>query len=305
MAVEAVEPKGDPWSPGRVRDLAHSGPTVLRILLGGQLRRLREAKGISREDAGEAIRASGSKISRLELGRVGFKRRDVADLLTLYGVVDADEREALLGLAVQASTPGWWHHYGDVLPAWFEVYIGLEEAASVLRIHETRFVPELLQTEAYARAAAALGHPGAGPTEIDRRVGVLMRRQQILTRPDPPQLWVVLDEAVLHRRVGGAEVMRDQLASLIEAVRAGRVILQIVPPRHSALAAFSGPFSLLRFAEPSLPDIVFLEQLTSALYLDKPADLVVYKKNLDRLYVNAAPPTESARILTGILGGLG
>jgi transcriptional regulator with XRE-family HTH domain len=287
-----------------VRNLGHSGPTVLRILLGSQLRRLREANGISREDAGEAIRASGSKISRVELGRVGFKMRDVADLLTLYGVNDAGERDTLLGLALQANAPGWWHHYSDILPPWFEVYIGLEEAASTLRIHETRFVPELLQTEDYAYAAIALSHSEAPSTEIERRVKVLMHRQQILSRSNAPHLWAVVDEAALRRRIGGREVMRAQLVSLIEAVRSTNITVQVVPPHHSAVAALTGPFSLLRFAEPSLPDVVYLEQLTSALYLDKSTDLAVYKRCMDRLVVNASPPAATADIFAEILNGL-
>jgi transcriptional regulator with XRE-family HTH domain len=287
-----------------VRDLAHSGPTVLRILLGSQLRRLREANGISREDAGEAIRASGSKISRLELGRVGFKKRDVGDLLTLYGVTAAGERETLLELALRANAPGWWHRYSDILPPWFEVYIGLEEVASVLRIHETRFVPELLQTEDYASAAFELSHPGATSTEIERRVDVLMRRQQILRRPDAPQLWAVVDEAALRRQIGGKEVMRAQLVALIDAVRSRDATVQVVPPHRSAITALIGPFSLLRFAEPSLPDVAYLEQLTSALYLDKSTDLTVYKRCMDRLSVNASPPAATADIFEVILNGL-
>jgi transcriptional regulator with XRE-family HTH domain len=287
-----------------VHHLAQSGPTVLRILLGGQLRRLREANGISREVAGEAIRASGSKISRLELGRVGFKERDVADLLTLYGVTDPGERETLLDLAIRANEPGWWHRYSDILPSWFEVYIGLEEAASALRIHETRFVPELLQTEDYARAAIELNFPEASATEIERRVNVLMQRQRILHRSPAPQLWAVVDEAALRRPIGGTAVMRAQLVSLAEAVRSADITVQVVPLHFSAVAAMTGPFTLLRFAEPALPDIVYLEQLTSALYLDKHADLTAYKRCLDRLSVNASPPTATADALAAIVDGL-
>src|SRR5262250_3389371 len=126
-----------------------SGPTVLRILLGSQLRMLREVKGITREEAGYAIRASGSKISRMELGRVSFKERDVADLLALYGVTDGAERDALLDLALKANSPGWWHRYNDLLPGWFQVYVGLEDAATIIRTYEVQFVPGLLQTEDY------------------------------------------------------------------------------------------------------------------------------------------------------------
>lgn len=176
------------------------GPTVLRITLGTQLRRLREASGITRETAGYAIRASHAKISRLELGRVGFKERDVADLLTLYGVDDGPEREAFLDLARKANISGWWHRYSDVLPSWFEIYVGLEQAASVIRTYEAQFVPGLLQTEDCARAVVRLGHPDGSADDIDRRVHLRMRRQQLLTQPEAPNMWAVLDEAALRRR---------------------------------------------------------------------------------------------------------
>src|SRR5881398_275485 len=158
-------------SAGSQEEAPGSGPTVLRILLGAQLRRLREAKAITREDAGWEIRASGSKISRMELGRVSFKERDVTDLLKLYGV-DEDETATLVALAKQANSPGWWHKYGDVLPDWFQVYVGLEEAASLIRLYEVQFIPGLLQTADYARAVVRLGQPSATPEEVERRVGL-------------------------------------------------------------------------------------------------------------------------------------
>lgn len=177
-------------------------PTALRIMLGAQLRRLREAKRITLEDAGYVIRASGSKMSRLETGRVGFKPRDIADLLTFYGVTDDRERETLQELARQASARGWWHDYADIMPAWFEPYVGLEEAASSIRCYEIQFVPGLLQTPDYARAVTAVGFPAGSAAEIDRRVSLRMARQAVLTRPTRPHLWLVLDEAALRRPVG-------------------------------------------------------------------------------------------------------
>ena len=179
------------------------GPTVLRMLLGAHLRRLREARGVTREDAGWEIRSSESKISRMELGRVGFKERDVADLLTLYGLDDPEERDRLLALARDANTPGWWHRYGDVLPGWFQSYLGLEAAASLIRTYEVQFVPGLLQTREYARAVVLLGHGRAPAEEVERRVDLRMARQELLTRADPPQLWAVVDEAALRRPIGG------------------------------------------------------------------------------------------------------
>ncbi len=279
-----------------------SGPTVLRILLGAQLRRLREAKRISLEEAGTAIRASHSKISRIETGRVGFKDRDIVDLLTLYGVTGAQECQSLRELARRANAPGWWHDYSGILPSWFEAYVGLEEAASQVRAYEIQFVPGLLQTADYARAVTLLGHAGAPAWEIDRRVRLRMARQAVLTRPGPPNVWVVLDEAVLRRSLGGVNTMRAQLRHLLTMAERPNVTVQIVPFEAGGHAAAGGPFSILRFAESDLPDVVYLEQLTSALYLDKPEALSSYLLVMDRLCMKAATPADSAMILRKILG---
>ena len=280
-----------------------SGPTVLRILLGAQLRRLREAKGITRDDAGYLIRSSDSKISRMELGRVSFKERDVADLLTLYGITDDHERQALLGLARQANTPGWWHRYGDLLPGWFQAYIGLEEAATLIRTFEVQFVPGLLQTEAYARAVITQGNPDAPAEEVERRVDLRRRRQQLLTRPvpDAPRLWAVVDEAALRRPIGGRPVLRGQLERLVEATELANVTVQVLLFGVGGHAAEGGAFTVLRFAEPDLPDVVYVEQLTSALYLDKPEDVDAYVAVMNRLDVESAPPRQTVEILNGIL----
>ncbi|WP_089006898.1 helix-turn-helix domain-containing protein [Micromonospora viridifaciens] len=277
-----------------------SGPTVLRMLLGAQLRRLREGAGVSRESAGWEIRSSESKISRMELGRVGFKERDIADLLTLYGVTALEERAALLKLARDANSPGWWHRYGDVLPTWFQSYLGLEAAAVLIRTYEVQFVPGLLQTPEYARAVILLGHRGASEAELDRRVSLRVERQRVLRRADPPQLWAVLDEAALRRPIGGVPVMREQLDALIEATAAPHIRLQIVPFDAGGHAAASGAFSILRFGDEDLPDIVYIEQLTSAVYLDKRDDLDHYAVAMERLCVQAAPPERTRELLTRI-----
>jgi transcriptional regulator with XRE-family HTH domain len=300
-ATADTRPSAEEASSGHLLELPRGGPTVLRIVLGSHLRRLREQHDISTEQAGYAIRASHSKISRLELGRVGFKERDVADLLTLYGVTDVTERDMLLSLAEQANTPGWWHQYGDVLPSWFEVYIGLEEAASLIRTYEVQFVPGLLQTEDYARAVIRLGHPEAIHAEIERRVRVRMTRRLCLTSAEPPRLWAIVDEAVLRRPIGGARVMRAQLEHLIEMSRLDNVTLQIVPFHAGGHAAAGGPFAILRFAEQALSDVVYLEQLTSALYLDKPADIDKYLRTMNRLSVEAARPEDTEKFLTALL----
>ena len=277
-----------------------SGPTVLRILLGSQLRMLREVKGITREEAGYAIRASGSKISRMELGRVSFKERDVTDLLKLYGV-DEDETATLVELAIQANSPGWWHKYGDVLPDWFQVYVGLEEAASLIRLYEVQFVPGLLQTADYARAVVRLGQPAASPEFIERKVSLRMGRQELLTKPGGPRLWAIVDEAALRRPIGGKEVMRAQLEQLILATEEPQVTLQVMPFRSGGHAAEAGAFTIMRFPEPDLPDVVYLEQLTSALYLDKRDDVEKYTEVMERLSVESESPERSVDILSGML----
>ncbi|MFD0519479.1 Scr1 family TA system antitoxin-like transcriptional regulator [Paractinoplanes durhamensis] len=292
-------------SAGSQEEAPGSGPTVLRILLGAQLRRLREAKTITREDAGWEIRASGSKISRMELGRVSFKERDVADLLTLYGVNDKAEREALLVLARQANNPGWWQQFSDILPGWFQSYLGLEAAASLLRTYEVQFVPGLLQTPDYARAVIMLGHAGVTPEEMDRRVELRRQRQQILDRPDAPQLWAVIDEAVLRRPIGGVEVMKAQIEFLIEASKKPNVRLQIIPFHAGGHAAAGGPFAILRFPEPELPDVVYVEQLTSAIYLDKREDVDQYAMAMERVCIDAEAPNHTPEILGKLLHEVG
>lgn len=281
-----------------------TGPTVLRMLLGTQLRRLRESSGVTREGAGWEIRASESKISRMELGRVGFKERDVADLLTLYGVTASEEREALLKLARDANSPGWWHRYGDVLPNWFQSYLGLEAAAALIRSYEVQFVPGLLQTREYARAVVLLGHGRAAPAEIERRVALRMQRQRLLHRENPPQLWAVVDEAALRRPIGGPRVMREQVAALIEATKSPNIRLQVIPFAAGGHAAAGGAFTILRFGDRELPDIVYIEQLTSALYLDKRDDLDYYAVAMERLCVEAEPPERTPEILGAILDDL-
>jgi hypothetical protein len=283
---------------------AASGPTVLRMLLGAHLRKLRETKGITRETAGWEIRASDSKISRLELGRVGFKERDVSDLLTLYGVTDPAERDSLLDLARRANNPGWWHRYSDLLLPWFQPYLGLESAATVIRSYEVQYVPGLLQTKDYARAVVMIAHGDAAREEIDRRVDLRMERQQVLGRPQPPQMWVVVDEAVLRRPIGGPTVMREQVAALIDQTKLPNVRIQVLPFAAGGHAALGGAFSLLRFPDQDLPDVVYVEQLTSALYLDKRDDVEEYATAMERLCIEAEPPARTTEILERILRDL-
>ena len=290
-------PPGEP-PPGSADELR--GPTVLRMILGTQLRRLREAADVTPDQAGYEIRASRSKISRMEHGRVGFKDRDVADLLTLYGITDEQMRVRMLASVRHANAPGWWSKYGDLLPDWFEEYLGLEGAASVIRTFELQFVHGLFQTEAYARAVTLLGHKTAPADEIDRRVSLRLKRQDIVTSPEPPQVWSVMDEAVLRRSVGGRAVMRAQLERLAEIASLPQVTIQVVPFGGGGHAAAGGSFTILRFAEPELPDVVYLEQLTSALYLDGREDVDHYREVMNELSTQALTPDRTARVLAEI-----
>ncbi|MEV0617002.1 helix-turn-helix transcriptional regulator [Nonomuraea sp. NPDC050404] len=277
-----------------------SGPTALRILLGSQLRKLREARNVTREEAGNLIRGSESKISRMELGRVGFKERDVADLLTLYGVVDQQARSAVLDLVATANEPGWWHRFNDVLPTWFQAFVGLEEAAARIRTYEVQFVPGLLQTKEYARAVVTAGSAGIGAEEIARRVDLRLERQRMFDRQDGPVFWAVIDEAALRRPIGGAEVMRAQLEHLIDLMRQTNITIQVMPFSFGGHSAEGGAFSVLRFPDSDLPDVVYVEQLASALYLDKREDVDRYTEVMERLCAVSTTPDETIELLRAI-----
>jgi transcriptional regulator with XRE-family HTH domain len=277
-----------------------AGPTTVRMLLGARLRKLREAAGVSREEAGYAIRGSDSKISRLELGRTGCKLRDVSDLLDLYQV-GGDERATLLAMADSANAPGWWQQYGDAIPAWFAPYLGLEHAAEVIRCYEVQFVPGLLQTPGYAKAVLQIEAGESSGLDIDQQVSVRIRRQQILHQSGPPRLWVVVDEAALRRPIGGACVMRAQLQHLIEMARASHISIQVAPFSGGSRAVADGPVTMLRFPEAELPDVVYLEQHTTAVYLNKPAERLYYRNLLNRLATEALPSADTEAILGQIL----
>jgi len=270
---------------------------VLRVQLGAQLRRLREAAGIAPEQAGYEIRASRSKISRMETGQVGLKPRDIEDLLSLYGVTDEAERSRFLYLTEQSTQPDWWSEYGDVLPSWFENYLGLESASAAVRSFEIQFVYGLFQTEDYARAVTRLGHQAAPDAEIERRVELRTRRQELLTRADRPRIWSIMDEAVLRRPVGGPAVMRAQLRRLVKVAGMPRVSVQVVPFARGGHAGASGSFSVLRFGERDLPDVVYAEQLTSAVYLEQRSDVEHYLAVMDQLSGQALTPADTIRFI--------
>ena len=279
------------------------GPTVRRMLVGAQLRRLRTDMGLSREEAAEAIRASEWKIHRLENGQVGFKERDLVDLLALYGVTDPDEIDELLTMAREANTPGWWQHYGDVLPQWFRTYVDLESAAALIRTYEGQFIPGLLQTDDYMRAVIHDTNLESSE-EMGRRVRLRMARQTLLTREHPPRLWAVVDEAALRRPVGGREVMRGQVERLLDATKLPNVTLQILPFAAGAHSAMVGAFSILRFADRELPDVVYLEHLTNAIYLDKRDEVERYLDVMELLCVQSEPPAKTVELLDRILNQL-
>ncbi|MGY5210060.1 helix-turn-helix domain-containing protein [Nocardia gipuzkoensis] len=287
-----------------VTELPESAPTVLRIALGGRLRKLREARGITREVAGDAIRSSNAKVERLEMGRAGIKERDLRDLLTLYGVAGSAEQEAFFELARHANDSGWWSRYSDLLPTWFGTYIGLEQAANVIHTYELGTVPNLLQTADYARAMIRLRNNEIeykAYDEIERQVSMLTHRQQILTRAMAPALWAVIDESVLRRSLGEVRIRRGQLQHLIEMAELPNIRIQVLRYSPSAVPAVGNSFSILSFPESDLPAIVYTEQLNSALYLDKRHDVERYEAAMMRIGNEALPAGESVQYLRQLL----
>ncbi|EST38157.1 hypothetical protein N566_09030 [Streptomycetaceae bacterium MP113-05] len=275
---------------------ARSAPTVGQIVLGLRLRDLREGADVTFDRAAEALRVNPTTVRRMEKAEVGLKPLYVEKLLQVYGVGQA-EGLAFLSLVEEANNPGWWHRFRDVLPGWFSLYVSLEESASVIRAYEPHCVPGLLQTEDYARALFRVGFPGAPDEELDRRVALRMARQSLLDRRSDVRLWAVLDETVLRRPVGGPAVMREQLDRLVQASAAPNVSLQILPYAAGPHPGMFGPFQLFRFDIPELPDIVYTESLTGAVYHDERADTVAYLEALDRMGAQAAPLADTGRIL--------
>ncbi|MUL42558.1 helix-turn-helix domain-containing protein [Streptomonospora sp. PA3] len=273
------------------------------MLLGSELRKFREARGLTRGEAGHYIRGSESKISRMELGRVGFKVRDVEDLLKLYGVTDREQIQTMVGLARDSKKPGWWQAYGESLPNWFQVYVGLEEAATRIRVYEAQFVPGMLQTEEYARAVIAAGRSVPDPTAEDR-VAVRMRRQRHIEGDSGCKLWAIIDEAAVRRPVGGRDIMRGQLERLIKLSERRNITLQIVPFSAGAHAAEAGSFTILRYPDFGLSDIIYLEQLTGSMCLDRRSEIDAYTMAMERLSVIAEPPSHTKDILRDMLDDL-
>ncbi|MFJ5275826.1 helix-turn-helix transcriptional regulator [Streptomyces parvulus] len=275
-----------------------AAPTVGQVVLGRRLQELREAAGLRREEAAKVLRVAPATVRRMEAAEVALKIPYVQILLTTYGV-PADEVSAFVTLAEEANQPGWWQRYHDVLPDWFSMYVSLEGAARIVRSYEPHFVPGLLQTEDYARSVLEAGTIGnAGGDAVERHVSLRMERQRLLDRPDPPHLWVVMDETVLRRPVSvHGRVMREQLDKLLEFAARDRVTLQVAEFEDGPHPGTYAPFTLFRFAEPELPDMVFTEYLTGALYLDSRAEVSAHLEVLDHMTARAASTLRTEKVL--------
>ncbi|MEV7453381.1 helix-turn-helix domain-containing protein [Streptomyces nigra] len=273
-------------------------PTVGQVVLGKRLQELREAAGLTRDEAARALRVAAATVRRMETAEVALKIPYVQVLLETYGVPD-DETAAFLSLAEEANEPGWWQRFHDVLPDWFSLYVSLEGAARIIRSYEPHFVPGLLQTEAYARDVMMNGTLAQkGPEAVERHVSLRMERQRLLERPDPPHLWVIMDETVLRRPVGDtSEVMRDQVDKLLEFAERDRVTLQIAEFASGPHPGTYAPFSLFRFAEPELPDMVTTEYLSGALYLDSREEVAAHLEVLDHMSTGAASAERTKKLL--------
>ncbi|XVQ14000.1 DUF5753 domain-containing protein [Spirillospora sp. CA-255316] len=273
------------------------GPALHRLLLGARLRRLREGTGLTAGQAGAAVDLGPAEIDDLERGGRVCRLSALIGLCDRYGVTDQAERVMLLQLARRAASPGWWAAYSDVIPSWFEPLVGLEQAARCIRGFESQRVPGLLQTPEYARSAIRLSHGGESAAALERRLEVRLRRQGILRRERPPRLWAIIDESALRRPLGGRSTLFRQLQHLIDMSELPHITIQVLPFHTAAGPASGGPIVLLDMHEGELNDIVFVEQLTSARYIDGIDEVTRYRQVLDLLAVRAARPETSRTVL--------
>lgn len=277
---------------------ARSSPTVKRRRLAAELRHHREAASLTIDETAERLEWSTAKISRIENARVSVLPRDVKFLLRLYGLSEQDEAwDVLLTLARESRQKGWWQQYGEAVPDWFEVFVGLEAEAATIWGYDGEFVSGVLQTEEYARAVHRAQLITATDDEIDRLVRVRMARQELLISDDAPQVWLILNEAVIRRVVGSRDVMRQQLKRLVEASKLPNITLQVVPFSTGAHPAMDGSFKLLGFPEPTDPEIVYIEYHTGALYLEKTAEVRRYRLMFDHLRASALPVDASRALM--------
>ncbi|MFI6758264.1 helix-turn-helix domain-containing protein [Micromonospora sp. NPDC050417] len=268
-------------------------PTIRRRRLGAELRRLRESAGVTIEVVAERLECSQSKISRIETGHTTATVRDVRDMISIYGIV-GKESEDLLQIAREARQKGWWASYSTVLTS---AYVGFEAAAGSIRAYEQQVVPGLLQTEEYAKAMIRSARPDITTDEVEQRVRVRLGRQSLLSQDDPIDVWVVLDETVVSRPVGGDEVMRDQLKRLVEAADQPNVTIQILPFDVGAHAGMDGTFTILDFPEPGDPPVVYAENATGGLFLEKVEELQKYAFIFDHIRAAAIRPEDSVALI--------
>ncbi|MER7405927.1 helix-turn-helix transcriptional regulator [Streptomyces sp. NPDC000070] len=280
-------------------DRPEPAPTLLKMLVGVQLAGFREDAGLAQDQAARAVGFSAAKLSRIESGkgRRPPTENDVRALLRLYGTDDY-QASVLLKLLQRAGEPGWWQRYDKrLMPEWFDRLVGLQEAAATIRTFEIQYVPGLLQTPAYTRAVVERGLPNAPAGEVERRVELRRHRTKLLFRPEAPQLWAVIDESVLLRVLGSTEVMREQLAHLVEMAERPNVTLQIVPLNVTNASAPAIPVTYLRFGGLDLPDVVYLEHIKSANFLEDLDETEEYRIALDRLADEALKPRDSLKLL--------
>ncbi|WP_416969043.1 helix-turn-helix domain-containing protein [Streptomyces sp. 4F14] len=278
-------------------------PTLLKTLVGLQLAGMREDKGLAQEEAARAAGFSPAKLSRIESGK-GRKPPAETDVRLLLRLYDAEEYEAsvLLQLLRRAGEPGWWQRYDKrLMPEWFDRLVGLQEGATAIRTFEIQYVPGLLQTPAYARAVVERGLPRAPSREVERRVDLRMRRAELLHRPDAPALWAIVDESVLLRVIGGRDVMREELAHLVEMAGRPHVTLQVVPLDGAVASAPPLPVTYLRFGGVDLPDVVYLEHLAGAVFVEAQEETEEYRAALDRLADQALDPRDSLGLLRQVM----
>ncbi|BAC73964.1 XRE family transcriptional regulator [Streptomyces avermitilis] len=274
-----------------------SAPTVGQVVLGRRLLDLRERAGLKREEAARILRVAPATVRRMEMAEVSLKIPYLQLLLKAYGVGE-EEAEAFVLLAEEANKPGWWQRFHDILPGWFSMHVSLEGAAALIRSYEPHFVPGLMQTEEYARVVLKSGAIGqTRPEDVDRYVALRMQRQELLTREDAPRIWAVMDETALRRPVGGPEVMRAQIDKLLEVTKLAHVTLQVIPFSSGPHPGTYGPFVLFRFAMPELPDMVYSEYLTGAVYLDARAEVATHLEVMDRMAAQAATAHRTKEIL--------
>lgn len=281
------------WSVSEPR----SAPTVGQVVLGRRLLDLRERAGLKREEAARVLRVAPATVRRMEMAEVSLKIPYLQLLLKSYGVSD-EEAELFVRLAEEANQPGWWQRFHDILPGWFSMYVSLEGAAALIRSYDPHFVPGLLQTEDYARAVLKSGAIGqTQPEEIERHVALRVQRQELLTRPDGPRFWAVMDETALRRHCGGPEVMRAQIDKLLDATKLPNVTIQVAPFASGPHPGTFGPFVLFRFAMSELPDMVYSEYLTGAVYLDARSEVATHLEVMDRMAAQAATAHRTKEIL--------